>query len=102
MDPYQGGGQRRRRSCSCRGCGAVPIGLRCPVAGCRGRSAPALVDTAAGAGARTGAGTAAQAAPPYWHATMTALELRAVSKRYGEGPAEVQALRGVDLLVDEG
>jgi putative ABC transport system ATP-binding protein len=33
---------------------------------------------------------------------MTALELRAVSKRYGEGPAEVHALRGVDLSVGEG
>jgi putative ABC transport system ATP-binding protein len=33
---------------------------------------------------------------------MTALELRGVSKRYGSGPAEVHALRGVDLTVDEG
>jgi putative ABC transport system ATP-binding protein len=30
------------------------------------------------------------------------LELRRVSKVYGEGPAEVQALRGVDLSVDAG
>jgi putative ABC transport system ATP-binding protein len=33
---------------------------------------------------------------------MTALELRWVSKVYGEGPNEVQALRGVDLTVDAG
>jgi putative ABC transport system ATP-binding protein len=33
---------------------------------------------------------------------MTALELRDVSKVYGEGPAEVDALRGVNLAVDAG
>src|SRR5258708_4016119 len=33
---------------------------------------------------------------------MTALELRQVSKTYGEGPAEVHALRGVDLKVEAG
>jgi len=33
---------------------------------------------------------------------MTALELRRVSKVYGEGPTEVQALRSVDLSVDAG
>jgi ABC-type lipoprotein export system ATPase subunit len=33
---------------------------------------------------------------------MTALELRRVSKVYGEGPAQVQALRGVDLSVEAG
>jgi putative ABC transport system ATP-binding protein len=33
---------------------------------------------------------------------MTALELRRVSKVYGEGPTEVQALREVDLAVDAG
>ena len=33
---------------------------------------------------------------------MTALELRGVSKVYGEGPTEVHALRAVDLSVDEG
>jgi putative ABC transport system ATP-binding protein len=33
---------------------------------------------------------------------MTALELKQVSKAYGDGPAEVQALRHVDLTVDEG
>jgi len=33
---------------------------------------------------------------------MSVLELRRVSKVYGEGPAEVQALRGVDLSVDAG
>jgi putative ABC transport system ATP-binding protein len=33
---------------------------------------------------------------------MTALELRGVSKVYGEGPAQVQALRGVDLSVEAG
>jgi len=33
---------------------------------------------------------------------MTALELRQVSKTYGEGPAEVHALRGVDLTVEPG
>ena len=33
---------------------------------------------------------------------MTALELREVSKVYGEGPTEVHALRGVDLSVDAG
>jgi putative ABC transport system ATP-binding protein len=33
---------------------------------------------------------------------MTALELRGVSKIYGEGPTEVQALRNVDLSVDAG
>ena len=30
------------------------------------------------------------------------LELRGVSKVYGEGPTEVQALRGVDLSVSAG
>jgi putative ABC transport system ATP-binding protein len=30
------------------------------------------------------------------------LELRRVSKVYGEGPVEVRALRGVDLWVDAG
>jgi putative ABC transport system ATP-binding protein len=33
---------------------------------------------------------------------MSFLELRKVSKVYGEGPAEVHALRGVDLRVDPG
>jgi putative ABC transport system ATP-binding protein len=33
---------------------------------------------------------------------VTALELRRVSKVYGEGPARVQALRGVDLSVEAG
>jgi putative ABC transport system ATP-binding protein len=33
---------------------------------------------------------------------MTALELRTVSKIYGAGPTEVQALRDVDLAVDAG
>ena len=33
---------------------------------------------------------------------MTALELRSVSKLYGEGPAQVQALGGVDLSVEAG
>jgi putative ABC transport system ATP-binding protein len=33
---------------------------------------------------------------------MTMLELRGVSKAYGEGPATVQALRNVDLSVDAG
>ena len=33
---------------------------------------------------------------------MIVLELRDVSKSYGDGPAEVQALRGVSLSVDEG
>jgi putative ABC transport system ATP-binding protein len=33
---------------------------------------------------------------------VTALELRGVSKVYGEGPTEVQALRDVDLAVDAG
>jgi putative ABC transport system ATP-binding protein len=33
---------------------------------------------------------------------MTALELRAVSKIYGEGPSEVEALRDVSLSVAEG
>ena len=33
---------------------------------------------------------------------MSALELRGVSKVYGEGPTEVHALRGVDLTVDPG
>jgi putative ABC transport system ATP-binding protein len=33
---------------------------------------------------------------------MTALELRAVSRTYGDGPAQVTALRDVDLTVDDG
>ena len=33
---------------------------------------------------------------------MSALELRQVSKIYGSGPAEVRALRGIDLTVDRG
>jgi putative ABC transport system ATP-binding protein len=33
---------------------------------------------------------------------MTALEMRQVSKVYGEGPTEVHALRGVELSVDDG
>jgi putative ABC transport system ATP-binding protein len=33
---------------------------------------------------------------------MTALELHQVTKVYGEGPTEVQALRGVDLSVEPG
>jgi putative ABC transport system ATP-binding protein len=33
---------------------------------------------------------------------MTLLQLRAVSKVYGTGPARVQALRGIDLTVDAG
>ena len=33
---------------------------------------------------------------------MAALELQGVSKSYGEGSAEVRALQGVDLVVDEG
>jgi putative ABC transport system ATP-binding protein len=33
---------------------------------------------------------------------MSVLELRSVSKVYGEGPAQVQALRDVDLSVDAG
>lgn len=33
---------------------------------------------------------------------MSALELRRVSKVYGSGPTQVQALRDVDLLVEAG
>jgi putative ABC transport system ATP-binding protein len=33
---------------------------------------------------------------------VSALELRGVSKVYGEGPTEVHALRGVDLSVEAG
>jgi putative ABC transport system ATP-binding protein len=33
---------------------------------------------------------------------MSALELRNISKVYGQGPTEVQALRGVDLVVEAG
>ena len=33
---------------------------------------------------------------------MTALELRGVSKVYGQGPTEVLALRGIDLSVKVG
>ncbi|MFF5290632.1 ABC transporter ATP-binding protein [Paractinoplanes globisporus] len=33
---------------------------------------------------------------------MSVLEMRDVSKTYGQGPAEVAALRGVDLAVDPG
>jgi putative ABC transport system ATP-binding protein len=33
---------------------------------------------------------------------MTVLQLRQISKVYGEGPAEVHALQGVDLSVDAG
>jgi hypothetical protein len=33
---------------------------------------------------------------------MSMLELRRVSKVYGAGPTEVQALRGVDLSVEAG
>jgi len=33
---------------------------------------------------------------------MTPLEMRLVSKVYGEGPSEVHALRGVDLSVEQG
>ncbi len=33
---------------------------------------------------------------------MTALELRRITKTYGEGAAEVRALRGVDLVVEPG
>src|SRR5438445_585986 len=33
---------------------------------------------------------------------MTAIELRAVSKVYGEGPTEVHALCAVDLTLNEG
>jgi putative ABC transport system ATP-binding protein len=33
---------------------------------------------------------------------MDLLELRGVSKTYGQGAAEVHALRGVDLTVDAG
>ena len=33
---------------------------------------------------------------------MTVLELRKITKTYGEGPAEVRALRGVDLTVEPG
>ena len=39
--------------------------------------------------------------PAAWGAAMSALELREVSKTYGEGP-EVHALRGVDLAVEAG
>ena len=33
---------------------------------------------------------------------MTVLELRDVSRAYGQGPARVEALRGVDLTVEAG
>src|SRR5579864_661052 len=45
---------------------------------------------------------AAQAAAPRGGRTMTALELVRVSKVYGEGPSEVNALRDVSLTVDAG
>jgi putative ABC transport system ATP-binding protein len=48
--------------------------------------------TASGAAGGAGRGDAA----------VTALELRAVSKVYGQGPAEVRALRGVSLSVEAG
>jgi putative ABC transport system ATP-binding protein len=45
---------------------------------------------------------AATAAAQDGGATMSALELRGVSKTYGQGAAEVHALAGVDLLLDDG
>ena len=60
-----------------------------------------LSGAAAGSGGPgpVGAGTAASAGGGV---AMTALELRAVSKLYGEGAAEVHALADVDLSVDAG
>ena len=45
---------------------------------------------------------AAAAAAQDGGATVSALELRGVSKIYGQGAAEVRALAGVDLSLDEG
>ena len=45
---------------------------------------------------------AAAAAAQDGGTTMSALEMRGVSKTYGEGAAEVHALAGVDLSVDAG
>ncbi len=63
--------------------------------------------TAASSGRRSNrrpsaASGSAEAAETSGGAAMTALELRDVSKVYGEGPTEVHALREVSLSVDAG
>ena len=63
-----------------------------------GRLARLAADPPRAARARVGAAVAATVGG----AAMSALELRDVSKVYGEGANEVHALRGVDLSVEAG
>src|SRR5215472_5858775 len=78
------------------------------MAGCGGRSPQASEGRRRRRGiwrqrpARGGRPGAAEAAAEGGGATVTALELRGVSKVYGQGPTEVLALRGIDLSVKVG
>ena len=74
---------RRRR--------AVPARLGDPVAR-RGRRASRAARDRSARAAGSGTGAAAPTAPARGVAAMSALELRSVSKVYGEGPTEVHAL----------
>src|ERR1700722_2464536 len=75
-----------------RGRGPRPPGGRRRDADLGGPGAPGESDTSAAATAPAGNEDKA----------MSMLELRQVSKSYGEGGAEVHALREVSLAVDEG
>src|SRR5262249_53569645 len=100
VDPLERGRSRvRPRPGAGGGRGAVPAGLGRPVAGRRRRPSQARRRRrAAGAGSRGAAETTTENRS----AIMTALELRGVSKTYGEGAAVVQALSGVSLSVEPG
>src|SRR5581483_6472909 len=103
VDPTQGGpGRARPQLRTGRRRRAVPVGLGYPLAG---RSRWPAQAGGRGRGAVRShrlAAPAQSAAPACWSATMSALELRAVSRVYGEGPTEVVALSQVDLRVGDG
>src|SRR5262249_145401 len=93
---HRAGARRRRRD--------VPPGRDRPLAGCGRRPAEAAFGTRSGrpaCGGR-GAGTAGAGEGKDGAAMTGVLELGDVSKVYGSGAAEVDALRGVSLSVDGG
>ena len=78
--------------------GAVPARLCHPVVGQRGRA----VEAGLGRASRPGPRRHAKATSESRRAAMSFLEMRGVSKIYGEGPTQVKALSEVNLSVNEG
>src|SRR4029450_6491400 len=100
LHPDQGRRRGERRAArACRRCGALPAGGDHPLARCRRRPLEATSTGSAGIGGRPASRTNFTDGGI---AMSTALELRHVSKTYGSGPTEVDALQDVDVSVERG